>query len=68
MKRYFFYNVMLNIGLILMSFATIAAYSSDDNGSKYLILAISVAILLVLAYLKYRLLKLVRQFTQEKNK
>lgn len=49
-----------------MALAAIAAYNSDDNGSKNLILAISVAIFLVLVYLKYRLLKQVRQFTRDK--
>ena len=66
MKTYFLYNVLLNIALILMGFAAIAAYNSDDNGSKNLILAISIAIFLVLAYLKYRLLKQVKQYTKDK--
>jgi len=66
MKTYFLYNVLLNISLILMGFAVWAAYSSDDNGSKNLIFAIAVVIFLVLAYLKYRLLRQVRQATKDK--
>ena len=66
MKTYFLYNVLLNIALILMGLAAIAAYNSDDNGSRYLIFAIALVIFLVLAYLKYRLLIRVRQHTKDK--
>ena len=66
MKTYFLYNVLLNVALILMALAAVAAYNSDDDGSKHLILAISIAIFLVLAYLKYRLLKRVKQYTKDK--
>ena len=66
MKTYFLYNVLLNIALILMGFAVWAAVNSDDNESKTLIVAIAVAIFLVLAYLKYRLLKYVRQGIKDK--
>ena len=66
MKTYFLYNVLLNIALILMGLAVWAAYNSDDNGSKNLIFAIAIVIFLVLAYLKYRLLKRIRQFTKDK--
>lgn len=61
MKKYFLYNVMLNIGLILMGLAVWAAYRSAD----YTILAITVAIFIVLVWLKIRLLKQVRQFTKD---
>ncbi|GGC30859.1 hypothetical protein GCM10011386_23580 [Parapedobacter defluvii] len=57
MKLYFLYNTLLNISLILMLLAVVAAYQSSD----YLVLAISVLIILILGYLKYRLLKRVRQ-------
>lgn len=61
MKKYFLYNVMLNIGLILMGLAVWAAYRSAD----YTILAITVAIFIVLVWSKIRLLKQVRQFTKD---
>ncbi|WP_262248911.1 DUF6358 family protein [Parapedobacter soli] len=61
MKKYFLYNVMLNIGLILMGLAVWAAYRLAD----YTILAITVAIFIVLVWLKIRLLKQVRQFTKD---
>lgn len=57
MKRYFFYNVLLNIALILMILSVVAAYNSSQHG----ILAISVGIMAVLIYLKYRLLKQIKQ-------
>ncbi|WP_326328021.1 DUF6358 family protein [Parapedobacter sp. 10938] len=66
MKKYFLYNVLLSIALILMALAAIAAYNSDDNGSKYPILAITIAIFLILVYLKYRLLKQIKHFTKDK--
>lgn len=56
-KRYFFYNVLLNIALILMILSVVAAY----NSSQYAILAISVGIMALLIYLKYRLLKQIKQ-------
>jgi len=62
MKRHFIYNVLLNIGLILMVLSTVAAY----NSKQYPILAIAVAIILVLGYLKYRLLRQIRQMTKGK--
>ncbi|MFB2121151.1 DUF6358 family protein [Parapedobacter sp. 2B3] len=62
MTKYFLYNVFLNIALILMGLAVWAAYSSAD----YSILAITVVILAILCWLKYRLLKQVRQFTKDK--
>ncbi len=62
MKRHFLYNILLNIGLILMILSAVAAYQS----AQYMILAISLAIILVLGYLKYRLLRQVRQLTKDK--
>lgn len=62
MKTYFLYNVLLNISLILMGFAVWAAYRSD----QYPILAITVVILVILGWLKYRLLRQVRQTTKDK--
>ncbi|MBK1438500.1 sortase [Parapedobacter sp. ISTM3] len=62
MKRHFLYNTLLNIGLILMIFSAVAAY----NSKQYPVLAISVVIVCVLVYLKYRLLKQVRQMTNKR--
>jgi len=62
MTKYFLYNVLLNIALILMGLAVWAAY----NTAEYPILAITVVILAILGWLKYRLLKHVRQFTRGK--
>ncbi|WP_104443702.1 DUF6358 family protein [Parapedobacter indicus] len=57
MKRYFIYNVLLNISLILMFLSVVAAYQS----SEYTVFGISLLIIGILGYLKYRLLKQVRQ-------
>lgn len=66
MKKHFLYNTLLNIGLILMMFAAVAAYNSEaQKGEKYIILGITVLIIIVLGYLKYRLLKQVRQLTKK---
>ncbi|SEL78383.1 DUF6358 family protein [Parapedobacter koreensis] len=62
MKTHFLYNILLNIGLILMIFSVVAAY----NSAMYPVLAIAVVIVCVLGYLKYRLLKQVRQMTKDK--
>ncbi|HWK55786.1 MAG TPA: DUF6358 family protein [Parapedobacter sp.] len=62
MKTYFLYNILLNIALILMGLAVWAAYQSGE----YPILAITVAIIAILGWLKYRLLKQVRQGTKGK--
>jgi len=62
MKKYFLYNILLNVGIILMALAAMAAY----NSIQYPIVAIAVAIVVLLGYLKYRLLKQVRQLTKHK--
>lgn len=62
MKKYFLYNTLLNIALIFMVLAVWAAY----NSANYPILVVAVAILAILGWLKYRLLKQVRQFTKDK--
>ncbi|SFC35080.1 hypothetical protein SAMN05421747_10941 [Parapedobacter composti] len=62
MKRHFLYNTLLNIGLILMTLSAVAAFQSR----QYLALVVSMAIIGVLGYLKYRLLKQVRQMTRRK--
>ena len=62
MKKHILYNTLLNIGLILMVLSVVAAY----NSKQYPVLAISVVIIAVLIYLKYRLLRQVRQMTKDK--
>jgi len=62
MAAYFLYNTLLNVGLMIMIFSMIAAY----NSSHYLILVISLVFAGVLGYLKYRLLKRVRQQTKDR--
>lgn len=57
MKRYFFYNVLLNMALILMILSVVAAY----NSGQYSILAISLGIVALLIYLKFRLLRVIKQ-------
>lgn len=57
MKTYFLYNTLLNIAVILMGLAVWAAYRSE----QYIIMAITVLIVIILGWLKYRLLKQVRQ-------
>ncbi|MGK6352636.1 DUF6358 family protein [Parapedobacter sp. DT-150] len=62
MKRQFLYNILLNVGLILMVLSAVAAY----NSKQYPVLAISVAIIAILVFLKYRLLKQIRQLTKNR--
>lgn len=62
MKKHILYNTLLNIGLILMILSSVAAF----NSQQYIVLAISVAIIAILIYLKYRLFKQVRQMTKGK--
>ena len=65
MTKHFLYNTLLNIGLILMVMAAIAAYNTEtQNSEKYLILGITVLIIGLLGYLKFRLLKQVRKLTK----
>ena len=52
MKKYFLYNILLNVALILMVLAAVAAYSAQE----YPTFAITLAILVVLAWLKHRFL------------
>lgn len=52
---------MLNVALILMILSIVAAY----NSSQFPILVISVLIIALLIFLKYRLLKLIKQQTKK---
>lgn len=62
MKKHILYNTLLNIGLILMVFSSVAAYNSEN----YPILVVSVVIIAVLIYLKYQLIRQVRQMTKDR--
>jgi len=62
MKLKFLYNTLLTIGIVLMFLSAIASYRSG----QYAIMTASVAILLLLFYLKIRLLKEVRESTRKK--
>jgi len=65
MKRHFFYNILLNVGLILMMFILIAAYNSEALPvEKYLIIGGAIVTIIVLGYLKYRLLLQVKKLTK----
>lgn len=52
---------MLNVALILMVLSVMAAY----NSNQLPILVISVVIIALLIFLKYRLLKLIKQQTRK---
>ncbi|WP_353184369.1 DUF6358 family protein [Parapedobacter lycopersici] len=61
MKKYFFYNVLLTVALIVMVLSIVAAY----NSGQHIILAVSVLITVVLIFLKYHLLKQVKRQTKK---
>lgn len=63
MKIKFLYNTLLTIGIVLMLLSAVAAYNSD----QYLIMAISIAVLLLLFWLKVQLLKQVRETVRSKK-
>jgi hypothetical protein len=58
MRRKLLYNVLLNIGLIVLVFCAVAAYNSQQYG----ILSIAVIGIVLLIYLKVRLMKQVRRW------
>ncbi|WP_257669347.1 DUF6358 family protein [Parapedobacter tibetensis] len=60
-KKPFLYNILLNVGLILMILSALAAYDSK----LYPVLSISMAIIIVLVYLKYQLLKQVKRTNKD---
>lgn len=63
MKLKFLYNTLLTIGIVLMFLSAIAAFKSG----QYPIMAFSIAVLLLLFYLKIRLLREVREATRKKG-
>ncbi|HMR19806.1 MAG TPA: DUF6358 family protein [Sphingobacterium sp.] len=68
MKKHFILNLLLNLGIIFLLMSGVAAYQSGNM----LILGLSIAISIVLIYLKVVLLKHVKttivQKQQEKSK
>jgi len=62
MKWKFLYNTLLTLGIVLMFLSAIASFQSE----QYNIMAFSVAVLLLLFWLKVRLLKDVRQTIKKK--
>lgn len=64
LKRNLLYNILLNVGLILMIFSAVAAY----NSQQYLYLAISAILAIFLVYAKYLLIKQVREMGKEMQK
>ncbi len=64
MGRKFIFNVLLNIGLIAMIFTAVSSYKRE----QYFTVIISISILIVLSFLKIRLLKQVRAITKDHSK
>jgi hypothetical protein len=64
MGKKFIYNVLLNIGLIAMVFAGVSSFKKE----QYVIAVLALAIIILLSFLKIRLLKQVRDITKEKSK
>lgn len=62
MKLKFLYNTLLTVGIVLMFLSAIASYQSQQYG----FMAASLAVLVVLFWLKVRLLKDVRQTINKK--
>lgn len=62
MKWKFLYNTLLTLGIVLMFLSAIASFKSE----QYNIMAFSVAVLLLLFWLKVRLLKDVKQTIKKK--
>lgn len=63
MKKHFFLNLLLNLGIIFLIFSGISAYQSGHT----LFLGLSIAVLVVLLYLKVVLLKHVRASISQKQ-
>ncbi len=63
MKLKFLYNTLLTIGIVLMFLSAIASYRS----TQYTIMAASIAVLLLLFYLKIRLLREIKEATRKKS-
>jgi len=62
MKLKFLYNTLLTLGIVLMILSAVSAFKSDQTTFMW----ISIAILVVLFWLKVQLLKQVREATRKK--
>ena len=62
MKLKFLYNTLLTIGIVLMVLSAVNAYNSD----QHLYMGISIAVVLLLLWVKARLLKHVRETVRKK--
>lgn len=60
MKVKFLYNTLLTVGIALMVLSTFAAYNSGQT----IIMYVSIAVAILLAWLKVQLLKQVQQATK----
>ncbi len=58
MRKKLLYNVLLNVGLIVLVFSAVAAY----NNQQYSILSVAAIGILLLIYLKIQLMKQVRRW------
>lgn len=56
MKAKFFYNVMLNIGIVLMILSGVSSF----NQSNYPVFGISLLVVLILIYLKVKLFQQIK--------
>lgn len=63
MKKHFFLNLLLNLGIIFLIFSGVSAYQSGHT----LFLGLSIALSVVLIYLKVVLLKHVRASISQKK-
>lgn len=63
MKLKFFYNTLLTLGIALMLLSAVSSYQAE----QYLYLAISLALIVVLGWLKYKLLADVKNTIKTKK-
>lgn len=62
MKLKFFYNILLTLGIVLLLLSAVSAY----NNGQHMIFGISVALLILLFWLKIQLLKQVKDSVKRK--
>lgn len=63
MKLKYFYNTLLTVGIALMLLSAVSSYQAQ----QYLYLVISLALIIVLAWLKYKLLADVKKSIKTKK-
>lgn len=64
MGRKFIYNVLLNVAIIAMIFAAVSSFKKEE----YVIVALALGIIVLLSFLKIKLLKQVRDITKSNSK